>query len=100
MNLIKREYLGIGNWYVYEDQGGNKINIPYNGKDTPQEIEGLTFTNVAFGGNSLLDTSDGLGKEGDYFIKDEIYHVYEITEPFHNVNEVKYTEEEFNNKYA
>lgn len=99
IQLTKREYLGTGNWYVYENQQGNKVSVPYNGTDLPQEIEGLTFTNVAFSGNSLLNTEDGLGKEGDYFIKDNVYHVYEITEPFWNLNEIKYTEEEFNSKF-
>lgn len=99
-NLTKREYLGKGNWYVYEDKESNKVNVPYDGTEKPREIEGLTFTKVAFGGNPLLNTNDGLGKLGDYFVKDGVYYVYEITEPFGNLNEVGYTEKEFNNKYV
>lgn len=99
-NLTKREYLGTGNWYVYEDKENNKVNVQYNGTEEAKEIEGLTFTKVAFSGNSLLNTDDGLGNLGDYFIKDGVYYVYEITKPFGNLNEVKYTEEEFNKKYV
>lgn len=99
IKLTKREYLGIGNWYIYEDGEGNKVNVPFEGTTPPANIQGYTFTNVSFGGGALLNTANGLGHLYDFYIKNDKYYVYEVTPAFGNLNEVEYTEEDFNKKY-
>lgn len=105
ITLTKREYLGVGYWYEYHNKNGEKKFVPcteekYKSPTLASRKTGFTFSRVSFGGNALLDTENGLGALGDYYIKDGKYFVYEVTPAFGNVNEVEYTEEEFNKKYV
>ena len=100
--LTKREYIGQG----YSDtiknlETGEEITTlcteeQYGTYDYPEVPEGFEYVKSE-GGFPLLDS--GVGQEGDGFIKDGEYFVYEIDPDFKIVAINKYTEEEFNNKY-
>lgn len=102
IQLTKREYLGEG----YSDTIKNieteelitTLCTLENYQDTnyPDVPEGFEYV-MSQGGFPLLDS--GVGKEGDGYIKDGNYYVFETDPQFKILTLNKYSEEEFNSKY-
>lgn len=102
IKLTKREYLGEG----YSDtlknlETGEFVTTlctkeQYGTYDYPEVPEGFEYVKSE-GGFPLLDS--GVGQEGDGFVKDGVYFVYEIDPDFKILTLNKYSEEEFNSKY-
>lgn len=100
--LTKREYLGEG----YSDtirniETGELITTlctkeNYEDVNYPDVEEGFEYV-MSQGGFPLLDS--GVGQDGDGFIKDGDYYVFETDPSFKILTLNQYSEEEFNTKY-
>lgn len=102
INLIKREYVGEG----YSDtirnlKTGELITTlctkeQYGTYEYPDVPEGFEYV-MSQGGFPLLDSD--VGQEGDGYIKDGEYYVFETDPTLKILTLNKYSEEEFNSKY-
>jgi len=103
ISLTKREYVGEG----YSDtiknvETGELITTlctkeNYQDTNYPDIPEGFEYLSSQ-GGFPILDS--GVGQEGDGFIKDGEYYVFEIDNTLAGILTLnKYSEEEFNSKY-
>lgn len=100
--LIKKDYIGEGYADTIKNlETGELITTlctkeQYDTYDYPEVPEGFEYVKSE-GGFPLL--SSGVGQQGDGFIKDGEYYVYEIDPDFKILTLNKYSEEEFNSKY-
>lgn len=100
--IIQRQYMGEG----YSDtlknlETGEYVTTlctkeQYGTYDYPEVPEGWEYVKSE-GGFPLLDT--GIGNVDEGFIKDNEYYVYEFDTEFNIPTLIKYSEQEFNNKY-
>jgi len=102
-NLIKREYIGEGYSDTIKNTETDEFITTlctlenYQDVDYPDVPEGFEYV-MSQGGFPLLDS--GVGQQGDGFIKDGEYYVFEIDTTLNNLVTInKYSEEEFNSKY-
>lgn len=99
--LIKREYLGEGNFHLFKNKKSEEIttvwctneeygNLSLAKAENPT-LEGCTWVSSS-GGAAKVDSPTGLLSEGEFYIKDGLYWVFGKMEV--------YNEEEFNKKYT
>jgi len=100
--LTKREYVGEGySDTIKNTETGELITTlctleNYQDVNYPDVPEGFEYV-MSQGGFPLLDS--GVGQEGDGYIKDGEYYVFETDTNLKILTLNKYTEEEFNSKY-
>lgn len=103
ITLTKRQYIGEGySDTIKNTETGGLITTlctleNYQDVDYPDVPEGFEYV-MSQGGFPLLDS--GVGKEGDGYIKDGGYYVFEIDPQLKILTLNKYSEEEFNSKYT
>lgn len=102
IKLTKKEYIeeGYSDTLKNLDTGEYVTTLctkqQYEDTNYPDVPEGFEYIKSE-GGFPLLDS--GVGQEGDGFVKDGVYFVYEIDPNFNILTLNKYSEEEFNSKY-
>lgn len=100
--LTKREYVGEGYSDTIKNIETGELTTTlctkeqYGTYDYPDVPEGFEYV-MSQGGFPLLDS--GVGQEGDGYIKDGEYYVFETDTNLKILTLNKYTEEEFNSKY-
>lgn len=102
ITLTKRQYISEGySDTIKNSETGELITTlctleNYQDVDYPDVPEGFEYV-MSQGGFPLLDS--GVGKEGDGYIKDGEYYVFEIDPQLKTLTLNKYSQEEFNSKY-
>jgi len=102
ITLTKKEYLGEGYIHIFENQNGERVNIPCDKEDydnletSKPTLEGYTWLSSA-GGTVKVDTDDTVLAVGQYTQIADKYVVCESTE--FGVMNKEYTLEELQQKY-
>lgn len=102
ITLTKRQYISEGySDTIKNSETGELITTlctleNYLDVNYPDVPEGFEYV-MSQGGFPLLDS--GVGQEGDGYIKDGEYYVFEIDPQLKTLTLNKYSQEEFNSKY-
>lgn len=102
ITLIKKEYLGEGYIHIFENQNGDRVNLPctkeeYDNLEIEKpSLDGYTWLSSA-GGTLKVNTEDSVLHTGEYTQMGDKYIVCESTE--FGVMNKEYTLEELQQKY-